>query len=203
MDSLNIQSISKNISFYLMETEIVSIKDLEKSINSKRALRHFFSSKLNLYFPNLSGFTTSFAVMVMMKSKKCLSVNQTYCSEIPYLKGFKELEKSNLLSYIKNNSALKMYIPDEIKEDRISRDFMILLIFHIDRSYYNWLFLLYKKIKESSNMFFKNRASIKVDQEFLNQLKTYNGIEDGKKNKQFFAVTSRAVANFLNFIPKI
>ena len=53
------------------------------------------------------------------------------------------------MSYFRNIPELKSYIPDDIREGSLSRDYLLNVLFYIRGDIYNDLYKEYKKIKAS------------------------------------------------------
>lgn len=53
------------------------------------------------------------------------------------------------MSYFRNIPELKQYIPDDIKEEAIIRDYLLNVLFYVRGDIYNDLYKQYKQIKVS------------------------------------------------------
>lgn len=106
--------------------------ELENSIRSRRALEEYFALKENNWYPKDSIFNTGFAAQVLQRKKKLLLLSQKGSPSIGEIKNCPVLCKENLLSLCLQNENTKNYIPDYPKSNRISKEFLWALLYHID-----------------------------------------------------------------------
>ena len=93
--------------------------------------------------------------------------------KLNYFRGDGALTKNFLIKIVKSKVDYEKYLPDNIKYENLSKDFLFSLIAHVDPLTYSAMYDLYKK-KVSSNIYKKwNEYSINVKEDMMQSIHEY------------------------------
>ena len=97
----------------------------------------FYLFFIGFYFPSFKGFDTKFFISFIRGEKKvslnlfignfCLAFKNRASrgTNIPFFTKSNHFTRSHLLSYFNNIPELKEYLPDDIKEQSLVRDYLL------------------------------------------------------------------------------
>ena len=108
---------------------------------------------------------------------KLLKIGQIGGTYIPFFTKSNNFTKSHLMSFFNNISELKAYIPDDVKEGSITRDYLLNVLFYIRSDIYNELYKQYKSIKVSRIYNKWNNFYVDLPVGVMDEVKKYNPIE--------------------------
>ncbi len=93
--------------------------------------------KINLYFDNLeSTFTTDHIVDYLLKKKKLISVVVGKSVSLPFLVKEAINTKQKFWEILISNPEMKAYLLYRVSLDRVERNFMTGIIFHVETNFY-------------------------------------------------------------------
>lgn len=151
--------------------------------------RYNFCRQKGFWLPNESGFDSTFFVKFLGKEKELLPIGKHSDFKLNYFRGDGALTKNFLIKIVKSKVDYEKYLPDNIKYENLSKDFLFSLIAHVDPLTYSAMYDLYKK-KVSSNIYKKwNEYSINVKEDMMQSINEYVPAKNNIKNLKPFRLS--------------
>lgn len=150
-------------------------------------INNFFS--IGYWLPKEVGFDSTFFVKFLCKQKKVIieiiqynflnskiqliPIGRHSDFKLSYFRGDGLLTKQFLLQTVKSKNEYESYLPDGIKLESLSKDFLFSLIAHVDPQTYLGMYDLYKK-KLAQNIYKKwDEYTININQEIVKSIEEY------------------------------
>lgn len=150
-------------------------------------INNFFS--IGYWLPKEVGFDSTFFVKFLCKQKKVIieiiqynflnskiqliPIGRHSDFKLSYFRGDGLLTKQFLLQTVKSKNEYESYLPDGIKLESLSKDFLFSLIAHVDPQTYSGMYDLYKK-KLAQNIYKKwDEYTININQEIVKSIEEY------------------------------
>lgn len=139
--------------------------------------------------PNEVGFDSTFFVKFLCKQKVVrieyflynmfkyaiylLPIGGHSDFKLSYFRGDGVLTKNFLIKIVKSKKDYEKFLPDEIKLENLSKDFLFSVIAHVDPKTYSEMYELYKK-KISENIYKKwEDYTINIKQDMIKAIDDY------------------------------
>lgn len=111
--------------------ELITGRDIEKRIKSKAAVIEFFERKRGLLYPQESVFNTKFFLQVLKGIKKLLPLSASSEIQLGRLKNIDSFNRESLFNLVKSRRDMSIYIPDDCSYERIDRNTILKVRFHL------------------------------------------------------------------------
>ena len=163
-------------------TEIINkYRKLEDRLN--------FCLEKNWFHPQEIGYDSNFFLSVIKGDKKYLPNNFTVNYNIGYFRNGEKLDKRYIIDKMKSNNAYALYTPDICDPTKFSKSFLLKLVAYVDPNLFRELYSINKRQKAERN--YNRWADFKIDikREFINDIKEFNSINNGKNNRGGFRRT--------------
>ena len=99
---------------------------------------------MNWLWPEEPGYDTNFFLRVLMGEKKILPINFSITYKLRYFKKGISLNKKYIISKMLSNPIYALYTPDNMKIEKLSREFLLTLVAYLDPELYKIFYSIYK-----------------------------------------------------------
>ena len=173
----------------------VSQIDFESKCRSKHNFQEFMAIKHNLYFPKESAFNTRFIEQVLSEQKLLLQLSECTPPELAYIKDAHLFDKKALLRLIRSDEDLNRYIPDDVNESRLNREFLICILFYKKRNVFDNLYEHYKMLRRQNAFSSVAAKTIQINEKFKETFLNFAPSKIEKKSKQFLKNVKVKIVN--------
>jgi len=166
----------------------LKVSELLKKFKHKED-RYNFCRQKGYWLPKEVGFDSTFFVKFLCKQKKLIPIGRHSDFKLSYFRGDGLLTKQFLLQTVKSKNEYESYLPDGIKLESLSKDFLFSLIAHVDPQTYSGMYDLYKK-KLAQNIYKKwDEYTININQEIVKSIEEYVPSKNNIKNLKPFRLS--------------
>lgn len=171
-----------------MEKVNTNLKFLETKINTKEKMRKFIENQLLCWWPDCSGFTTSFGLLVIAEKKKCLLLKEKGAPQLEEVKDLEESTRKGMMEILLNDPITRYYLPDNITYNRICKDYLNSVLYHKRNDL--WLNLKQKIFQKQKNLVipFKHQINFDISLNMFELLQKFETNDKVSKSKSYFSI---------------
>jgi len=158
--------------------------------------RQNFCREMNWFCPEEPGYDSNYFLKVIMGEKRYLPINFNIGYKLKYFKKGITLDKKYIISKMIGNYRYALYTPDNVKAEKLSRNFLLTLVAYIDPDLYKSFYSIYKEQISARKYNKWINYTIDVESNVLSKIKEYIPTDGSSTGNKSFKLSKNHMPNY-------